>query len=149
MTEEFVTTSILAWLVSKEWRIVCFDFPQSGTGRMLHPDGESSKNADSIIPDIVAIKDGVCLFFENKNRFYKKDYEKCHQLIHANRYSEAIADLLTDDDVSQIYYGIGLPTLKHSAVAQRASKLVHFVLGVNEDGSCSLLANHTLHSFFC
>lgn len=147
MTEEFVTTSILAWLGSEGWRIVCFDFPQSGTGKMLHPDGESGKNAASIIPDIVAVKEGVCLFFENKNRFYKKDYEKCRQLIHANRYTEAIADLLAEDNVSEIYYGIGLPTLKHSVAAQRASEMVHFVIGVNADGSCRLLVNHTSLSF--
>lgn len=149
MTEEFVTTSILTLLKEDGWEIVCFDFPQSGTGKMLHPNGKISKNSDTIIPDIVAVKDEVCLFFENKNRFYKKDYEKCHQLIHNNRYTRAIADLLREYNISHIYYGIGLPTNMHLAAAQRAAELVHFVLGVNEDGSCRVLINHPSICFPC
>ena len=37
MTEESVTKSILKWLMQNNWIIVCFDFPQSGTGHFLHP----------------------------------------------------------------------------------------------------------------
>lgn len=46
MTEEQVTKAILQYLQNKGWHIVCFDFPQSGTGRVLHPnnaDGEKIK----------------------------------------------------------------------------------------------------------
>ena len=67
MTEEQVTKSLLKWLSDHQWEIICFDFPQSGTGRFLHPNGDTNKNKDTINPDIVAVKDNICLFFENKD----------------------------------------------------------------------------------
>ena len=39
MKEEQVTKAVLKWLIANKWEIVCFDFPQSGTGRILHPNG--------------------------------------------------------------------------------------------------------------
>ena len=40
----------------KGWYIVCFDFPQSGTGILIHPDsGRSEKNKGSINPDIPSL----------------------------------------------------------------------------------------------
>jgi hypothetical protein len=52
-----VTKTILSYLSSKGWNIVAYDFPQSGTGIMLHPDRNySEKNKGGIIPDIVAVK---------------------------------------------------------------------------------------------
>jgi hypothetical protein len=32
ITEEQVTKAILDWLEANDWKIICFDFPQSGTG---------------------------------------------------------------------------------------------------------------------
>ena len=84
MQEEQVTKSILKWLIENGWNIVCFDFPQSGTGHFLHPNGTNHKNKDSINPDIVAVKGNTCLFFENKARFYYPDYQKQHELIENN-----------------------------------------------------------------
>lgn len=46
MTEEQVTKALLQYLTDNGWHIVCFDFPQSGTGKVLHPnnaDGEKIK----------------------------------------------------------------------------------------------------------
>lgn len=37
MNEEKVTKCLLKWLIDNGWEIVCYDFPQSGTGRLLHP----------------------------------------------------------------------------------------------------------------
>lgn len=80
MTEEQVTKSLLHYLTDNGWHIVCFDFPQSGTGRILHPNNANSqKNKDSIIPDIVAVKNNISLFFENKDRYYFPDYEKVNE----------------------------------------------------------------------
>ena len=42
MTEEMVTKSILKWLIQLHWKIVCYDFPQSGTGYFLHPNNSKS-----------------------------------------------------------------------------------------------------------
>ena len=67
MTEEELTISLLEFLQVKGWDIICYDFPQSGTGRMIHPDDTNSKTEGGIIPDIVALKDGICIFFENKD----------------------------------------------------------------------------------
>lgn len=142
MTEEAVTKAILKWLLQNEWEIVCFDFPQSGTGRLLHPnDAISEKNKGAINPDIVAVKGNDCLFFENKDRFYYPDYEKQNSLIEGDDYSKAISELLSQYTVSTIYYGIGLPSVKHSNKSEAAAHLVNFILGVNEDKTISILYN--------
>lgn len=143
MTEEFVTLKIMSHLQQTGWTIVCYDFPQSGTGIMLHPDGdEVSKNEGAIIPDIVAVKAGVCLFFENKNRFYKKDYEKCNNLKINNNYKTSISSLISGYQINAIYYGIGMPTQSHTRMAQKMARLVDFVVGVNSDASVNLLVNN-------
>lgn len=143
MTEEQVTKAILSWIISNGWKIVCFDFPQSGTGRVLHPDStDGEKNKDSIIPDIVAVKGAVCVFFENKDRFYYPDYQKVNGLIVNNQYTNAIALLLHDYDVSNIYYGIGLPAIKHQKKSQESANLVDFIIGVKDDKTVSILHNH-------
>ena len=88
MTEENVTKTLLNWLIKRNWQIVCFDFPQSGTGILLHPNNKSSeKNKDSINVDIVAVRDNICVFLENKNRFCYSDYKKINFLINENEYS--------------------------------------------------------------
>ena len=43
MREEHVTKATLKWLLANGWEIVCFDFPQSGTGRFLHPNNAESE----------------------------------------------------------------------------------------------------------
>ena len=55
LKEAKVTVNILNWLEQEGWEIICYDFPQSGTGIMLHPnnqEGSKSKNQDGIIPDL-------------------------------------------------------------------------------------------------
>ena len=132
----------MAWLMSNGWHIVCFDFPQSGTGRVLHPNSAAGeKNKDSIIPDIVAVKENVCLFFENKDRFYYPDYEKVNGLIVDNPYTTAIATLLNEYAVNNIYYGIGLPTIKHKQKSQDSAVLVDFIIGVEDNRTISVLHN--------
>lgn len=142
MTEESVTKSILNWLIQLGWEIVCFDFPQSGTGHFLHPNNsESEKNKGAINPDIVAVKNNICLFFENKDRFYFLDYEKQNSLINGDDYSNAINDLLSNYTVDMIYYGIGLPTIKHSKKSEDAAHLVDFIIGVEDNKEISILYN--------
>lgn len=140
MREEQVTKSILNWLLSKEWDIVCFDFPQSGTGRFLHPnEGSGNKNKASINPDIVAVKNDICIFMENKDRYYHQDYIKINDLIVHDDYSLAINALLSGYKVSNIYYGIGLPKEKHDSRSVSDSHLVDFIIGVAEDKSIEVL----------
>ena len=148
MTEEKVTKYILNWLEKENWKIVSYDFPQSGTGRFLHPNGTSSKNKHSINPDIVAVRGNVCVFFENKDRFYYPDYEKINGLITTDDYSLAISDLLRGFDVDTFIYGIGIPTAAHSTKAKAAEHLVDFVLGVEETGKISKLYIQQGKDFF-
>lgn len=142
MREEHVTKAILKWLLEHNWTIVCFDFPQSGTGRVLHPnDAGNEKNKKSIIPDIVAVHNGVCVFIENKDRFYFPDYEKQNSLKMANDYSDAISSLLTGHEVYSIFFGIGLPTSKHKKGSNDAARLVDFILTVDDDKKVNVAYN--------
>nr|WP_318038476.1 hypothetical protein [uncultured Faecalibacillus sp.] len=149
MTEEMVTKSILKWLIQLHWKIVCYDFPQSGTGYFLHPNNsKSEKNKGTINPDIVAVKGNTCIFFENKDRFYYLDYEKQNSLINGDNYSIAINNLLSNYSVNEIYYGIGLPTIKHSNKSKQAEYLVDFIIGVEENSDISVLFNPKLIEFY-
>lgn len=109
ITEEQVTKQLLDWLETNNWEIVSFDFPQSGTGVLIHPNDTSSKNGASFLPDIVAIKNGVVVFFENKDRFVRSDFFKVNNLKNTNDYSNDINKLLNTYSYTSIYYGVGMP----------------------------------------
>lgn len=142
MKEEQVTKNILKWLITNNWEIICFDFPQSGTGRILHPNGDNkSKNKDTIIPDIVAIKNGICIFSENKDRFCYSDYIKQNSVKVGGDYSDAIRDLLRNHVINEIFYGIGLPLVKHNNASRLAARLVDFILAVGDDGAVNIVYN--------
>jgi Holliday junction resolvase len=110
ITEEQATIGIIDWLEANSWKIICFDFPQSGTGVSLHPNEElrTTKNKGAFIPDIVAIKNGTVIFFENKDRFVLDDFVKIHDLRNNNDYSSSIQRLLSKFEYSEILYGVGL-----------------------------------------
>lgn len=110
ITEEQATKAILDWLEKNHWKIICYDFPQSGTGVSLHPNDilRTTKNKGAFIPDIVAIKDKKVIFFENKDRFVLNDFLKVQDLRKSSDYSNSIERLLADFDYSRIFYGVGL-----------------------------------------
>jgi len=114
MREERVTINILNWLEQNGWYIVCYDFPQSGTGILLHPNGDyrTEKNKGGIIPDIIAVKNTVALFFENKDRFYQPDFDKLFNIKTENNFSDSLHQILSEFSVSKIAYGIGMPEEK-------------------------------------
>ncbi len=114
MREETVTKSILTWLEANNWKIICFDFPQSGTGVLLHPNNNNrtEKNKGGIIPDIIAVKDNTALFFENKDRFYQPDFDKLFEIKTENNYSDSLNQLLDGFSISKLVYGIGIPEEK-------------------------------------
>ena len=109
LTEEQVAKSIIRWLMKNGWTIIAFDFPQSGTGRCLHPNDTDSKTDGIWIPDIVAHKGGDLVFFENKDRFVYNDFEKVDRLKHTTCYSLAIKDITQGYKYKKVYYGIGFP----------------------------------------
>ena len=116
ITEEQVTKSILNWLEENGWEIICFDFPQSGTGVSLHPNEElrSTKNKGAIIPDIVAVKNMIVVFFENKDRFVLGDFIKLQGLKLGNDYSVSLDKLLKNLNHKKIFYGVGLPNTENT-----------------------------------
>jgi len=130
LTEEKITKSIISWLEKNGWEIVCFDFPQSGTGKVLHSNNRAGlKNKDSIIPDIIAIKDGVVVFFENKDRFSLSDFQKLENIKKENNYSDSLSQLLLSYEYTSIYYGAGFPiTLKNRGKVNDNKIKVDFVI---------------------
>lgn len=114
MREENVTKNILQWLQSNDWKIISFDFPQSGTGVLLHLNNTSrtDKNKGAIIPDIIAVKNDVAVFFENKDRFYQPDFDKLFEIKTELNYSDSLDLLLSEHNISSILYGIGISDIK-------------------------------------
>jgi len=110
MREENVTKNILMWLQKNNWKIICFDFPQSGTGVLLHLNGSNrtEKNKGGIIPDIIAVKNGIAVFFENKDRFYQPDFDKLFEIKTELNYTDSLDSLLSDHNITSIFYGIGI-----------------------------------------
>lgn len=123
MREEEVTKSILSWLSNNSWEIVCYDFPQSGTGKMLHPNDSTSKNDGSTIPDIIAVKGKTAVYFENKDRFYEPDFDKLQGIRDKGNYSDDLSKLLKDYVIDNIFYGIGFPD-KQSHIDKSQSHLI-------------------------
>lgn len=109
LTEEQVTKSIIRWLVRNGWEIIAFDFPQSGIGRCLHPNETNSKTDGIWIPDIIAHKRNNLIFFENKDRYFYKDFEKIDRLKNTTCYSVAIKEVTQGYEYTKMYYGIGFP----------------------------------------
>lgn len=135
MTEEQLTITLLDFLESKGWEIISFDFPGSGTGRVLHPTSISnpSKTKGGIIPDIVAIKNGVCLFFENKDHYFQQDFQKQNSLKTDISYKNAITNLTKGKSVSKYYFGIGLPYNQSIKIKEADKLLVDFIVSVQSE----------------
>ena len=145
-SEEDITKLLIKWLIDNQWRIVCYDFPHSGTGRQLHPNNTTSKTTGVIIPDIVAIKDGVVVYFENKDRFVFSDLEKVYKLKNTNDYSEDWDKLLSRYSYQHFYYGIGIPYTPHNLQKTiEHIEYVDFAALLKNDGSIYFIgemANH-------
>ena len=137
INEEKITKLILIWLEANGWKIVCYDFPQSGTGFVLHPNTEfreATKNKGSIIPDIIVVKGNTAALFENKDRFVLSDFEKINELRTQNTYSNSLNDLLKNYEIENIFYGIGLPFQnRYLTKVKENIKLVDFVIFVDEE----------------
>lgn len=133
--EEGITKAIISWLEKNSWSIICFDFPQSGTGKVLHSNNRTGlKNKDSIIPDIIAIKNGIVVFFENKDRFFISDFQKLENIKKENNYSDSINQFLLSHKYSRVYFGIGLPiTSKNRERINENKTKVDFVIDSDSD----------------
>jgi len=135
MREETVTKNILNWLEKNGWTVVCYDFPQSGTGILLHPNNakRTNKNKGGIIPDIIAVKSNTALFFENKDRFYESDFNKLNKIKTEADYTNAFEKLLDGLNINTIYFGVGLPfVLKYFVKSKAHLSKIDFLLSTNE-----------------
>lgn len=144
MSEEKITKTLMSWLSGKGWTIVSYDFPQSGTGILIHPDFSHERNRGAIIPDIIAIKKGICVFFENKDHFSRSDFNKINQLITANQYVNNISRILAPYSIRSIYYGIALPKYVSVNRIIKHKHLVDFVLQVDDE--CHISEIHNAHN---
>lgn len=136
MREERVTINILNWLEKNGWQIICYDFPQSGTGILLHPNGhnKTEKNKGGIIPDIIAVKDNIALFFENKDRYYEPDFDKLFEIKTENNFSDSLNQLLSGFSINKIIYGIGIPEMKrHIEKSETQLDKIDFLISTNEN----------------
>ena len=133
MTEEMVTKGILGFLMNRGWKIVSFDYPQSGTGRALHPRECSSKTEGVLIPDVVAVKDGVSIYLENKDHYYHDDFVKVAIVMGKKDYAEAFANVLGVNQ-GTMFGGVGLPESCCGSISEADKKLVDFILKVSEGG---------------
>ena len=140
MREEKVTINIIKWLESNGWTIICYDYPQSGTGIMIHPNSNTNenikeKNKGAIIPDIIAVKDSTAVFLENKDRFVLSDFEKIIMIKQSDLYNEGLNNLLKDYRVQNIYYGIGLPNNeKDISKSMKYIDNIDFLVSTNDNG---------------
>lgn len=142
MREERVTINILNWLERNGWKIVCYDFPQSGTGFLLHPNSDenrTTKNKGGIIPDILATRNSVALFFENKDRFVLSDFEKLKEIKTLGNFSNSLNAILSDFNVTSIYYGVGIPAIeKHIKKSLENIDGIDFLISSLENGEIEI-----------
>lgn len=149
MREENVTKNILKWLQNNEWEIICFDFPQSGTGVLLHLNNtnRTEKNKKGIIPDIIAVKNGVAIFFENKDRFYQPDFDKIFEIKSELNYSDSLNLLLYKHNINSIFYGIGISEIEKEITKCRSNiDKIDFLISTNKD--CEITIHHDIGEIF-
>lgn len=140
MDEEFITKSFLKFLIDRDWEILSYDFPQSGTGISLQPNYKlrrpETKNEGMITPDIIAFKDGIGLISENKLCFDRQDVNKLVK-IRQGIYSESVSKVFRDRQVKKLVLGIVLPNiLTEISKAQDYLVQIDFVFVINTRGSC-------------
>lgn len=137
MNEEFVTKSIIYYLKENGWNIFAFDYPQSGTGFLIHPNDRLEKNKESIIPDIIANKESICIIMENKSYYYEKDFIKLDNLKNDISYSDDLNNILKRLNCKNIKYGIGLP--EKDFISNKSNEhinLVDFIITVDDSRNC-------------
>lgn len=142
MTEEFVTLSILKFLKGNGWEIVCFDFPQSGTGLQIRPSADflnkKGETPGVIIPDILAVRGTTAIYMENKDRFVLSDFRKLEFIKSSGAYAEGFTKALHPHKAEAMIYGAGLP-----AVAKEIARAVlqphDFLFAVHENGGVQVV----------
>lgn len=123
MTEEQVTKHIINKLEELDWSILSFDYPQSGTGIRIKA---SETKFPPIIFDIIAKKGTNIVFFENKDRYYPKDFQKLNTFSinfkkYENSFNKIFGINLSDFN---IYTAIAFPENDTKKMKDEIKKLV-------------------------
>ena len=139
MTEEDVTKTLIAWLQIKEWSIISYDFPQSGTGIKIRPANSKEKNKGVMIPDIIALKGSFMTFFENKPYLSQDDIKKVKKF-KSVEYRVSIENLAALYGATQILYGIGF------LYSEKLESLIFF--DAELDFAVSVRSDKTVHVLF-
>lgn len=150
ITEEFVSLNVRSWLKGLGWNILAFDFPQSGTGIVLHAKGSNSKNKDAILPDVVAHleREDKGVLLEDKDRFFLGDFKKIERLRTTDDYQPSLSALFGGKLPKEMYYGIGIPNITSQiANSSRHYSKIDFLLAVSADGSISMPHSVNPHIF--
>lgn len=111
LTEERITKFLLDYLKSLNFVIFSYDFPQSGTGYSIRPDLEKigHKNLKNWIPDIIAIKEGTLIFFENKDHNSSTDKRKIKNIVTGDVYKNSISKLMARTKTNKYFIVLGMP----------------------------------------
>ena len=83
----------------------------------------------------------VAMFFENKDLFYKKDFEKQYSNITENLFSDDVNELLCPYNITAIKWGIGIPETKYSSNVCKYEYMIDFLYTVDEDGNVYVKKN--------
>lgn len=145
LTEDFVTNAITAYLAASSWELRSVAAPGMGSGTILRPNpdatGRRPKIAGGVVIDVIARKDEMWLFLENKDRFSASDLLKLAEVRDSGRYSEDLARL-TGSRSAELRFGLGMPDTEAARehVKARVAQLDCFVL-VSPDRSCACLGS--------
>lgn len=77
----------------------------------------------------------MALFFENKDRFVLSDFEKIKEIKTSRNYSISLNTILSDFNVTTIYYGIGIPAIeRHIKKSLENINGIDFLVSTSEGG---------------
>jgi len=107
VTEELITIAIVQYLSLRQWTIISYDFPQSGSGyRFTENFTGSCSSCKALIPDIIAQKEGQLFIWENKVKFSVLDIEKYRNF--TSSFSNSIESLRKETSFQNMFFGIGV-----------------------------------------
>jgi hypothetical protein len=134
VNEESVTKIILGFLLKRDFEIISFDFPGSGTGKLIRPKVllslEQHKNKNGIIPDILAYRENTLLFFENKAQETFSDFDKIVQLSNDSALHESIHEFCAPRNINKVLWGIGFGGETHSHKKYNDYKNINIILNI-------------------
>ncbi len=147
LSEEQVTIAIIKQLRHVNWHIVSFDFPQSGTGRALIAKGNGpASSRRRVVPDVIAVRNEICLILENKHAFDINDVRKLEEIRDSGRYNRSLESILRPYRITNFIFGIGLPIADGSASKELIVPALDVLLAVDESLGVRVLSarNNTL-----